>query len=190
MTRVHGPGASNNDITSSDISGHGEIVIEHLKMAVWIASCFFFFLITNCVIMMCGVMMLMMFTMCLSSVATNCHRKSEDIRPGAHFSPSSATLRVSRVQSWDLRPTPVSVLQMKNDLLTTVYPGSITSSPQTHHTGEYCQVRGEFLPRCNYFLLSGHPDTSSSCEVMISTRLRLITARFLAALITPTSSRY
>ena len=99
-----GPGASNNDITSSDISGHGEIVIEHLTMAVWIASCFFFSFITNFVILMVGVMMIMMFTMCLSSVATNCHRKSEDIRPGAHFSPSSATLRVSRApspESWD-----------------------------------------------------------------------------------------
>ena len=62
-----GPGARNNDITSSDISGHGEIVIEHLTFTVWIASCFLsFFIITNCVTMMFVVMMLMMFTMCLT----------------------------------------------------------------------------------------------------------------------------
>ena len=101
----------------------------------------------------------------LSSVATNCHRKSETSDPGPiSLIIAFATLRVS----WDLRVEETNTgvgAGMKNGLLTAVYPGFITlTSPMatyTPHRRVLSAAASFYFACCNYFLLSGHPETSA-----------------------------
>ena len=151
-------------------------MIERLTYEL-LASCFFFFFIITCYHDDWCNEVNDVYTE-LSSVATNCHRKSETSDPGP-ISLIIATLRVS----WDLRLEETNTgvgAGMKNGLFTAVYPGFITlTSPMA----TYLQATQESIVRCDDFLLcllqlfSFVRTSRDKCEVMISSRLRLITAK-------------
>ena len=110
----------------------------------------------------------------LSSVATNCHRKSETSDPGPISLISACVLRP---ESWgDQHGCRCWVEKwLVNSRISRLYYSYITHG-HIHTTQESIVSCGEFL-LCLLQLFSFVRTSRDKCEVVISSRLRLITAK-------------